>query len=124
MAQILSQILDRFSPGRSTPWGGGVTGAGSSGMFQGYVETLNELWGTGLTIGTSAGLYGGPGAMFHEYGHTLQFLGLTALGANSGGENIWNIYLGLGGIAAAAQMGWIPVGTFWEDFSDYLGYRY
>ena len=109
--------------------GGGIVGAGSNGLLQGYVQSkhafLNPKAVGGLTLGSGAYLGGAPSSLIgggatlaaHEFGHTLQFIGLSgALG------NPWLPYLGLG--AASAVGG--PGSLFWgfDTQASALGRRY
>ena len=94
--------------------GGGIAGAGANGLLQGYVQSTHTFLdptqiGGGLTFGSRSPLRRTPkpppvslgqpwGA--HELGHTLQFIGLQAIG------NPWvagGVYAGLGIAARSAK---------------------
>ena len=105
--------------------------------FTGRVTSVsNERFGApgGLTLGSAtildgvtAGDAAGSGTLAasigaHEFGHTIQYLGLAAAsGAYSNYRdqivlNTWGAYLGLG------LLGTIPVaGTWWENMASWLG---
>jgi RHS repeat-associated protein len=102
-------------------FGGGVAGAGGNG-FQGYVVSNSAIAGQsgGLTVGSSA-LYTTRGASTalaaHEFGHTLQFIGLAGLGgaAGAGPGAVSGAYLGLG------ALGLTSAGAWWENMATGLG---
>lgn len=59
-----------------------------------------------------------PGLVAHEFGHTLQFIGLSALSGAAGGrsmENLWGAYslIGIVGITS--------YGSWWEGMADVFG---
>jgi hypothetical protein len=69
----------------------------------------------GLTIG-SASVYDSNAV--HEFGHTIQFIGLSAVIGANGGSNwdVWHTYLALG------IVGTVPyLGAGWEASADVLG---
>jgi RHS repeat-associated protein len=100
---------------------GGFAGSGSKRLLQGYVQFEGNQGG-GLTLGSSSGLYragtgpairGSPITLAaHEFGHSLQFVGLSAFG---GVANPWISYLGLG------APGLIWHANPWERAASWLG---
>jgi RHS repeat-associated protein len=114
--------------------GGGVVEAGANSAFQGYVQTNNAgLFGYsgGVTIGSGSALYQtAPGASTqyagvtyaaHELGHTIQFIMLAPLTANSSDPvtSTWLIYLGLGYLGSPYGPAW---GNFWEYSANSVGF--
>ena len=107
--------------------GGGVVAAGGNGL-NGWVESKTPiLGGGGLTIGSAtllsgvapsdAAQYGSFAA--HEFGHTLQFIGLSAAaGALNSQATAWGAYGGLGVLGAVAPGG---AGAWWEQNATALG---
>lgn len=111
-------------------WGGGVQAAGGNGL-NGWVSSKYaygpaKLQG-GLTIGSATGFNGvQPGNAtpegltwgLHEFGHTVQYIGLSAFtGALQGNsDHAWAGYLGLG-VAGLAGGG----DSFWEAGADTVG---
>ena len=104
----------------ATPFlGGGIEAAGANGLLQGYVQSAQSVipgtkagglaFGSGAFLGGSGSTLVGGGATLaaHEFGHTLQFIGLS--GALGGVVNPWLPYAGLG--AASAIGG--PGSLFW-----------
>lgn len=112
--------------------GGGIANIGANGLFQGFVQSNNAIGiSGGLTIGSSS-IFSGSSAQStasaggllgaHEYGHTLQFIGISALmGLDRNGtpENAvassFTLYSVLG------VWGLTPAGAFWEQFGSFLG---
>ena len=111
-------------------FGGGIVGAGKNGALQGYVRVkrpFSELGG-GFTVGSST-IFGNSwqrdqlltraGKLVaevgqHELGHTLQFIGLSAI-PSSLSLGPWLPYTGLG------VLGMTPLGAPWEDLANLLG---
>ena len=115
-----------LSAGAASLFGGGISGIGSAGTFQGYVSSKSPIFMEGgLTIGSSAiysganattpieALVGGGALGAHEYGHTLQFITLSMIFPRP--EASWTAYMGLGII------GLTPVGLAWEQMASGLG---
>ena len=104
--------------------GGGFAEAGANSMFQGFVAFRDETFGLccGFTFGNSAGFARSPMAAHslnptityfqHEFGHTIQFIGLSALGD---WVNLWIPYVGLG----APGLKWHN--NPWEKLASWLG---
>jgi hypothetical protein len=94
---------------------GGVAQASGNGL-QGALRSNQALLDgrqSGLTIGSSA-IFDSASVASHEFGHTLQFIGISALTRSP--QEAWNAYLGLGAI------GTIPiVGSAWEAPATWLG---
>ena len=105
----------------ASAFGGGVAGAGGNGL-QGYVVSNNAIGGVqgGLTIGPST-LFADRGSVaavgVHEFGHTIQFIGLAGAAglAGRGPGDVWGAYLGLG------VLGLTPAGAWWENMATGLG---
>lgn len=105
--------------------GGGLVDAGANHLLQGYVQSKEATGGHtgGLTLG-SVSYFSGAGPHErssnekyslgeHEFGHTLQFIGLSALGDYGAG-----VYIGLGILGAR----WPDsAGKWWEDMASALG---
>ena len=117
----------------ATPFlGGGIEAAGANGLLQGYVQSAQSVipgtkagglaFGSGAFLGGSGSTLVGGGATLaaHEFGYTLQFIGLS--GALGGVVNPWLPYAGLG--AASAIGG--PGSLFWgfDTQASALGRRY
>ena len=122
-------------------FGGGIVGAGKNGALQGYIRVARRVdpRGGGFTVG-SAGLFGGAGpgsgAAFnaagkmvlslgsHEFGHTLQFIGLSAIhGPFGSGPWIPYALMGLAGISGEKGIyGLVPyMGCLWEGMASIMG---
>lgn len=90
-------------------------------FLRGYVQVDEPAWG-GLTLGSSSVFGRGQLATIggHEFGHTLQFFGLSTIPASP-----WTSYLALGGMGLVGQTnssGLIPgLGALWESMADVLG---
>jgi RHS repeat-associated protein len=112
-------------------FGGGVARVGNNGLIQGFVESNNQILGCcALTFGSgsvfSTVAPGDPMSLtdatltygVHELGHTVQFIGMSALGR-------WAAlpYLGLGGLELAWEKGWWDnaVGRFFHNSASWLG---
>jgi hypothetical protein len=101
-------------------FGGGVAEAGGHNGLQGFVRSNSSTVAgrsNGLTIG-SAAFYDNAEVASHEFGHTLQFIGLSAvMGLNhSSNWDVWRMYLSLG-VAGA-----IPyLGVGWEAGASAIG---
>lgn len=78
---------------------------------------IKDGWSHGLTTGSAAFLDDAALAA-HEYGHTLQFIGISFLGGATKRplENTWLAYLSLG---AAGYIG--GTSHWWELNADHLG---
>jgi RHS repeat-associated protein len=100
-------------------------GAGANGLFQGYVH-LKKAPGfcpgiCGLTWG-SAAVFVTPDKIdanlfHHEFGHTVQFFGLSGFG---GLINPWWPY-GVMGVLGSPIVPSNPVGRWWENLATQLG---
>jgi RHS repeat-associated protein len=121
--------------GIATTLGGGFAGAGQYHLLQGYVRSkraLNIPFLRGLNAATSGSssiyfgvrpidryevlrTYGG-----HEFGHTLQLVGMSALG---GFINPWIPYATFGALGAIDQFspGASAFGAAWESSATFLG---
>ncbi len=100
-------------------WGGGISGAGGNGL-NGWISSNKSYgFGDGLTLGSSSNLFNKytPDLATHEFGHTVQFIGLAAIGSATGRpmENTWGMYIGLGVLGTSSY------GTWWEKNADALG---
>lgn len=114
-------------------FGGGVGVAGGNGL-QGFVTSTNGYgpFQGALTLGSAASYNGATPASNiyaegefvttfanHEFGHTLQFIGMAAIAGASGASSmdiVWQSYVGFGII------GTIPVvGAPWEGMASFLG---
>lgn len=115
-----------------TAVGGGIASAGAKNPLQGFIRTNRADWGA-ITLGSGAifdkNRLTGEGKWLvpkllkysqHEFGHTVQFLYLSAL-PGVAGLGPWIPYLALGGIGLAGQYGGSPVGCVWEGLADRLG---
>lgn len=106
-------------------FGGGVAAAGGNGL-NGWVASNNAFGvpgGGGLAIGSATTFAGADsiGAIrSHEFGHTLQFFGLSALSgaAGTGSAGVWGAYGGLGVWGAVVPTG---SGAWWEGMAWGLG---
>ena len=106
-------------------FGGGVASAGGNGL-NGWVssnDTFGVPNGGGLTIGSATAFSGANNGliMAHEFGHTLQFIGLSALSGavGTGSAGAWSAYAGLGGLGAAFPSG---AGAWWENMASNIGW--
>jgi RHS repeat-associated protein len=101
-------------------------GAGANGPFQGYVHLKKaglfcQFPPCGLTWGSAAVFVTPdkiPASLFHhEFGHTVQFFGLSAFG---GLVNPWWPYGTLGVLGSPIGLN-NPVGRWWENLATQLG---
>jgi hypothetical protein len=105
---------------------GGLVAAGANGPLQGYVQAAGG-GGAGLTLGAAAVFMGnantprpdlgGRTLAQHERGHTIQFIGLSALGF----KDPWIPYLVMGGAGILGGEYGFPPGVWWEDLATSLG---
>jgi RHS repeat-associated protein len=100
---------------------GGISSVGGNGL-QGYVVSKKAAFvgysETGLTIGSAATYNAGGGTALagHEFGHTLQFIGIAAL--NSDPKKTWEIYGAIGAFGTIPMDGYNPV----ENLATALGH--